>query len=168
MGLIVTVMVVGVGQTLTSTPQLFAQPSYYGQFTDSGQLNKGDKVRIAGVDVGQVEAIKIDGDHVVMKFSTGSNTIGTESRLAIKTDTILGKKVLEIEPRGTQTLRPGGVLPRGQSTTPYQIYDAVFDRFWRARRSSLPISEVTSLIPASPDTANAVSPSGLPTPVGPS
>ena len=100
MGLVVTVMVVGVGQTLTSTPQLFAQPSYFGQFTDSGQLNKGDKVRIAGVDVGDVEAIKIDGDHVVMKFSTGSETIGTESRLAIKTDTILGKKVLEIEPRG--------------------------------------------------------------------
>ncbi|HEY2197033.1 MAG TPA: MCE family protein [Mycobacterium sp.] len=127
MGLIVTVMVVGVGQTLTSTPQLFAAPSYYGQFTDSGQLNKGDKVRIAGVDVGDVEAIKIDGDHVVMKFSTGSNTIGTESRLAIKTDTILGKKVLEIEPRGTQTLRPGAMLPLGQSTTPYQIYDAFFD-----------------------------------------
>ena len=127
MGLIVTVLAVGVGQSLTSIPQLFAQPSYYGQFTDSGQLNKGDKVRIAGVDVGQVLAIKIDGDHVLMKFSTGSDTIGTESRLAIKTDTILGKKVLEIEPRGTQTLRPNGVLPLGQSTTPYQIYDAFFD-----------------------------------------
>src|SRR5258708_37171863 len=127
MGLIVTVLIVGGGQTLTSTTQLFAQPNYFGQFTDSGQLNKGDKVRIAGVDVGEVEAIKIDGDHIVMKFSTGSDTIGTESRLAIKTDTILGKKVLEIEPRGTQTLRPGGMLPLGQSTTPYQIYDAFFD-----------------------------------------
>ena len=127
MGVIVTVLAVAVGQTLTSIPQLFAQPNYFGQFTDSGQLNKGDKVRIAGVDVGQVEGIKIDGDHVVMKFSTGSETIGTESRLAIKTDTILGKKVLEIEPRGTQTLRPGGILPLGQSTTPYQIYDAFFD-----------------------------------------
>ena len=84
-------------------------------------------MRIAGVDVGDVEAIKIDGDHIVMKFSTGSNTIGTESRLAIKTDTILGKKVLEIEPRGNQTLRPNGTLPIGQSTTPYQIYDAFFD-----------------------------------------
>lgn len=127
MGVIVTVMVVGVGQTLTSTPQLFAEPSYYGLFTDSGQLNKGDKVRIAGVDVGDVEAIKIDGDHIVMKFSTGSSTIGTESRLAIKTDTILGKKVLEIEPRGAQILRPNGTLGLGQTTTPYQIYDAFFD-----------------------------------------
>src|SRR6201996_9088441 len=127
MGLIVTVMAVAVGQTLTSVPMLWASPEYYGQFTDTGQLNKGDKVRIAGVDVGQILGIKIDGDHVVMKFSTGSTTIGTESRLAIKTDTILGKKVLEIEPRGTQTLRPNGTLPLGQSTTPYQIYDAFFD-----------------------------------------
>jgi phospholipid/cholesterol/gamma-HCH transport system substrate-binding protein len=127
MGLVVVVLVVVVGQTFTSVPMLFAQPSYYGQFTDTGQLNKGDKVRIAGVDVGTVEGTKIAGDHIVMKFSTGSNTIGTESRLAIKTDTILGKKVLEIEPRGTQTLRPGGMLPLGQSTAPYQIYDAFFD-----------------------------------------
>jgi phospholipid/cholesterol/gamma-HCH transport system substrate-binding protein len=127
MGIAVVLLVVAVGQTLTSVPMLFAQPSYYGQFTDTGQLNKGDKVRIAGVDVGHVEGIKIAGDHIVMKFSMGSNTIGTESRLAIKTDTILGKKVLEVEPRGTQTLRPNGVLPLGQSTTPYQIYDAFFD-----------------------------------------
>ncbi len=127
MGLVVLLLVVGVGQTFTSVPMLFASPGYYGQFTDAGGMTTGDKVRIAGLTVGQVQAIKIDGDHVVMKFSTGSNTIGTESRLAIKTDTILGKKVLEIEPRGTQTLRPNGTLPLGQSTTPYQIYDAFFD-----------------------------------------
>src|SRR5271165_1454401 len=127
MGLVVLLLVVGVGQTFTSVPMLFASPGYYGQFTDAGGMTTGDKVRIAGLTVGQVEDIKINGDHVVMKFSTGSNTIGTESRLAIKTDTILGKKVLEIEPRGIQTLRPGGTLPLGQSTTPYQIYDAFFD-----------------------------------------
>src|ERR1700720_2246286 len=127
MGLVVLLLVVGVGQTFTTVPMLFASPGYYGQFTDAGGMTTGDKVRIAGLTVGQVEDIKIDGDHVVMKFSTGSNTIGTESRLAIKTDTILGKKVLEIEPRGTQTLRPNGTLPLGQSTTPYQIYDAFFD-----------------------------------------
>src|SRR5271168_4486958 len=127
MGLVVVMLVVGVGQSFSSLPMLFATASYYGQFSDSGGLNKNDKVRIVGMDVGTVQDVKIDGDHVVMKFSTGSDTIGTESRLAIKTDTILGKKVLEIEPRGTQTLRPGGTLPLGQSTTPYQIYDAFFD-----------------------------------------
>jgi phospholipid/cholesterol/gamma-HCH transport system substrate-binding protein len=79
------------------------------------------------MDVGTVQDLKIDGDHVMMKFSMGTRTIGTESRLAIRTDTLLGKKVLEIEPRGTRPLRPGAVLALGQSTTPYQIYDAFFD-----------------------------------------
>ncbi|BBZ42811.1 virulence factor Mce family protein [Mycobacterium parmense] len=127
MGITVLALVVAVGQSFTSIPMMFASPAYYGQFADTGQLNKNDKVRISGVNVGTVQALDIDGDHVLIKFSIGSNTIGTESRLAIKTDTILGKKVLEIEPRGTRTLRPGGVLPLGQSTTPYQLYDAVFD-----------------------------------------
>src|SRR6201998_2335660 len=127
MGVTLLVLVFAVGQSFTRIPMLFASPSYYGQFTDTGQLNKNDKVRISGVNVGTVQALDIDGDHVVIKFSIGGNTIGTESRLAIKTDPIRGKKVLEIEPRGTRTLRPGGTLPLGQSTTPYQLYDANFD-----------------------------------------
>ncbi|MGH3558245.1 MAG: MCE family protein [Mycobacterium sp.] len=127
MGLAVMILVIAFAQSMTSIPMLFAKPAYYAQFTDTGQLSKGDKVRIAGMNVGDVESLKIDGDHVVIKFTTGTNTIGTESRVAVKTDTILGKKVLEVEPRGTQPLRPGGVLPLGQSATPYQIYDAVFD-----------------------------------------
>ncbi|MGP0079172.1 MCE family protein [Mycobacterium sp.] len=127
MGVTVLMLVVAVGQSFTSVPMMFASPSYYGQFTDTGQLNKGNKVRISGVNVGTVQGFDIDGDHVLIKFTIGTNTIGTESRLAIKTDTILGKKVLEIEPRGSQTLRAGGVLPLGQSTTPYQLYEANSD-----------------------------------------
>jgi phospholipid/cholesterol/gamma-HCH transport system substrate-binding protein len=127
MGILVLVLVVGVGQSFASVPMLFAEPTYYGQFSDSGGINPGDKVRIAGVDVGDIQSLEIDGDHIVMGFSLGGNQIGTESRIAIRTDTILGKKVLEVEPRGTQTLRASGVLPVGQSTTPYQIYDAFFD-----------------------------------------
>jgi phospholipid/cholesterol/gamma-HCH transport system substrate-binding protein len=123
----VVILVVGVGQSFGSLPMLFATASYYAQFSDSGGLSKGDKVRIVGMDVGTVQDVEIDGDHAVMKFSTGTHTIGTESRVAIRTDTLLGKKVLEIEPRGNQPMRPNGVLPLGQSATPYQIYDAFFD-----------------------------------------
>ncbi|WP_156673295.1 MCE family protein, partial [Mycobacterium sp. E3251] len=127
MGITVLVLVVAVAQTFTSVPMLFASPSYYGQFANTGQLKKNDKVRISGVNVGKVQALEIDGNHVLIKFSVGGKRIGTESRLAIKTDNILGRKVLEIESRGTQTLRPGAVLPLRQSTIPYEIYDANFD-----------------------------------------
>jgi phospholipid/cholesterol/gamma-HCH transport system substrate-binding protein len=127
MGILVTILVIGVGQSFTAVPMLMAKPFYYGQFTDTGGLNPDDKVRIAGMDVGKIEKIEIDGDHIVMKFTIGTEHIGTESRLMIRTDTLLGKKVLEIEARGNQALKPNGMLPLGQSTTPYQIYDAFLD-----------------------------------------
>ncbi|EKF25847.1 mce related family protein [Mycolicibacterium hassiacum DSM 44199] len=127
MGIIVTVLVIGVGQSFASVPMLFATPVYYAHFSDTGGLLKGDKVRISGVDVGLVRSMEIDGDRVKIGFTLGGTQIGTDSRAAIRTDTILGRRNIEIEPRGDQPLRSNGVLPLGQTTTPYQIYDAFFD-----------------------------------------
>jgi len=127
MGIIILVLVVGVGQSFASVPMLFAQPTYYAHFRDTGGIRPGDKVRIAGVNVGQVRSTEIDGDKVKVGFTLNGTQIGTESRAAIRTDTILGRKNIEIEPRGSQPLQADGVLPIGQTTTPYQIYDAFFD-----------------------------------------
>ncbi|HEX7323606.1 MAG TPA: MCE family protein [Mycobacterium sp.] len=127
MGLVVLGLATAAGQAITNVPMLYARPAYYGQLTDSGQLHEGDNVRMAGMTVGAVQGLSIQGDHVLLKFTVGNNPIGTETRLAVKTDTILGKKVVEVEPRGTKLLKPGETLPIGQATTPYQIYDAIFD-----------------------------------------
>jgi phospholipid/cholesterol/gamma-HCH transport system substrate-binding protein len=127
MGIIILVVVLGVGQSFASVPMLFATPTYYAEFSDTGGLNGGDKVRIAGVDIGRVRSMAIDGDKVKIGYSLGGTQIGTESRAAIRTDTILGRRDIEIEPRGANPLRSNGVLPLGQTTTPYQIYDAFFD-----------------------------------------
>ena len=127
MGIIILLLVIGVGQSFASVPMIFAQPNYFAQFTDSAGLNPGDKVRIAGVDVGQVQSLKIDGDKVVIGYTLNGTKIGTDSRANIRTDTILGRKNLEIEPKGSKTLGANGVLPVSQTTTPYQIYDAFAD-----------------------------------------
>ena len=127
MGIILLVVAIGVGQSFASVPMLFATPTYYAQFSDTGGLNKSDKVRIAGVDVGKVRSMSIDGDKVVIGFGLDGTQIGTQTRASIRTDTILGRRNIELEPRGTDPLRPNGVLPLGQTTTPYQIYDAFFD-----------------------------------------
>jgi len=127
MGIILLVVAIGVGQSFASVPMLFATPTYYAQFSDTGGINKGDKVRIAGVDVGKVRSMRIDGDKVVIGYSLDGTQIGKETRASIRTDTILGRRNIELEPRGKDPLRPNGVLPLGQTTTPYQIYDAFFD-----------------------------------------
>src|SRR6201993_875605 len=126
-GILILLLVVGVGQSFSSVPMVWAQPSYYAQFKDAAGIRPGDKVRIAGVDVGQVTKTEIQGDHILVGFRLGGRRIGKDSRAAIRTETILGRKNIEIEPRGTEILRANDVLPIGQTTTPYQIYDAFFD-----------------------------------------
>jgi phospholipid/cholesterol/gamma-HCH transport system substrate-binding protein len=127
MAIAFVILLVGVGSSITSVPMLFAAPTYYAEFADTGALMVSDKVRIAGVDVGDVKSMDIVGDKVKIGFTVGDHLIGTDSRASIRTDTILGKKNVEIEPRGNKVLRPRDTLPIGQTTTPYQIYDAFFD-----------------------------------------
>ena len=55
----------------------------------------------------------------------GSERFGTEAGCD-PTDTILGKKVSNSS-RAATRCAAGATLPVGQSTTPYQIYDAFFD-----------------------------------------
>ena len=127
MGIVILALVIGVGQSFASVPMIFATPTYFAQFSDTGGLNTGDKVRVAGVDVGEIRSLEIEGDKVRIGYSLEGIKIGTDSRANIRTDTILGRKNLEIEPRGSKPLGANGVLPLGQTTTPYQIYDAFFD-----------------------------------------
>jgi phospholipid/cholesterol/gamma-HCH transport system substrate-binding protein len=98
-GLLVVIMVIGVGQSFASVPMLFAKPMYYAHFADSAGSSPGDKVRVSGVDVGQIKSLKIDGDRVKVGFTLGDQRIGSDSRVSIRTDTILGKRVMEIDPR---------------------------------------------------------------------
>ena len=127
LGLVILVMVVAVGQSFASVPMLFAKPMYYAYFTDAAGSHAGDKVRISGFDVGQLKSIDIEGDRVKVGFVLGNYRIGSDSRVSIRTDTILGKRVMEIEPRGSKPLVVNGILPLEQSTTPYQLYDAFSD-----------------------------------------
>ncbi len=100
MGILILVLVIGVGQSFASVPMIFATPTYYAQFTDTGGLNPGDKVRVAGVDVGEIRSMEIEGDKVVIGYSLTGHKVGTDSRANIRTDTILGRKNMEIEPKG--------------------------------------------------------------------
>jgi len=69
----------------------------------------------------------------VIKFSIVTNTIGTESRWRIRTDTSADKKVMEYEARGSQQLRPGCQLDGlGRSTT----YDQIMTHSSKSQRPS--------------------------------
>ena len=81
MGILILLLVIGVGQSFASVPMLFAQPTYYAQFSDTGGMSGGDKVRIAGVDVGEVRSMEIEGDKVKIGYTlNGTRSAPTAGR----------------------------------------------------------------------------------------
>ncbi len=98
------------------------------EFTDTGGINTGDKVEIAGVNVGLVRSLAIRGNKVVDRILVGrQDDREGKSRWRFAPTPFSAVRICEIEPRGSEPLRPNGVLPSAQTTTPYQIYDAFVD-----------------------------------------
>ncbi len=125
----IVVLVVVVGQSFSSLPMLFAAATYYAQFSDSGGVSKGDKVRIVGMDVGRVQARS--RSTATRLWSRSLWTATRSARTAgwrFAPTPFLAAGTCSRSSRAARTpLQPKGILPSGQTTIPYQVYDAFFD-----------------------------------------
>ncbi|MFT3715422.1 MAG: MlaD family protein [Gordonia sp. (in: high G+C Gram-positive bacteria)] len=71
--------------------------TYSADFAQAGGIRPGDKVRVAGIDVGQVEATKLAGDHVNVKMKVDNDVHVTDNGSAeIKMSTLLGQRFVDI------------------------------------------------------------------------
>ena len=86
-GVVVVALVIGVGSTLTSVPMLFAVPTYYGQFSDTGGLNLGDKVRIAGEPERETRA-KREKDGIPVDDNTWNDICAAGAKLKVSRQTL--------------------------------------------------------------------------------
>jgi phospholipid/cholesterol/gamma-HCH transport system substrate-binding protein len=106
-------------------PLIGGGDTYYAAFSESGGLKANDEVRIAGVRVGKVETVELDGDHVKVTFriDTGSG-FGDDTRAAIKVKTLLGAMYLALEPAGEGQLEEGSEIPVERTSSPYDVVEA--------------------------------------------
>jgi phospholipid/cholesterol/gamma-HCH transport system substrate-binding protein len=108
-----------------------AATGYFAQFSNASGLQPGDTVRIAGVEVGKVSAVRLQGKYSEVSFSVDTNQhLTTNSAAAIYFENLLGQRFLGILPGkpGGEPLKPGGVIPMTR-TTPALNLTAVFDGF---------------------------------------
>jgi phospholipid/cholesterol/gamma-HCH transport system substrate-binding protein len=99
--------------------------TYYADFSEAGGLKPNDEVRIAGVRVGQVDSVSLDGDHVKVAFRIENGAdFGTDTRAAIKVQTLLGAMYLALEPAGPGQLSEGSEIPTSRTTSPYDVVQA--------------------------------------------
>lgn len=126
-GVLLTVMGVLAAQFYHQVPLLGAHRSYAGLFADTGGLVVGDEVQVAGIGVGEVESVTIDGDRVKISFSAEGVTLRDRTELAIKTKTALGTRYLEVRSDGDAPLGAADVIPLARTSTPYLLTDALGD-----------------------------------------
>lgn len=120
-------MAVLAAQFYDQAPLIGAHRTYEGYFSDTGGLAVGDDVQVAGVAVGKVESIAIDGPQVRIGFTASGVTLRDRTELAIKTSTALGTKYLQVNSLGNDTLAVDQVVPLSRTTSPYTLTDALGD-----------------------------------------
>ncbi|QDQ94233.1 MCE family protein [Rhodococcus sp. WB9] len=109
---------------LDSLPFIGAGSTYHAEFSEAAGLKPSNEVRIAGVKVGKVTSVELDGDHVDVAFKVSDAWVGNETSASIQIKTILGQKYLALDPRGSDTLNPSDVIPLDRTTSPYDVIEA--------------------------------------------
>jgi len=98
---------------------------YYAEFSEAGGLQVNDEVRIAGVRVGKVKSIELDGDKVKVGFRVESDAdFGKETHAAIRVKTLLGAMYLALEPAGEGQLEEDSTIPVERTSSPFDVVDA--------------------------------------------
>lgn len=106
-------------------PLIGGGDTYYADFSEAGGLKANDEVRIAGVRVGKVESVTLDGNHVKVTFRVKTDSeFGDQTRVAIKVKTLLGAMFLALEPAGSGQLANGTEIPEERTSSPYDVVDA--------------------------------------------
>lgn len=123
-GLVVLGLALTVAMYSDDLPIIGGGTSYSAEFTEAAGLEPADEVRIAGVKVGKVSDVDLEGDRVVVTFKVKDAWVGDETSAAIKIKTLLGQKYLALEPGGRDVLDPAQRIPRERTTAPYDVLEA--------------------------------------------
>ncbi|MCL3819672.1 MCE family protein [Aeromicrobium wangtongii] len=101
---------------------------YHAEFAEIGGLKPGNEVRVAGVSVGNVQKIALDGPKVRVTFKLDKGIdFGTESGADIRVRTLLGAEYLALTPAGPGQLPKGATIPLERTIAPYDVVQAFSD-----------------------------------------
>ena len=125
-GISVLVAAVVAAFSYDKIPFVKGTSDYSAYFAEAGGIKPGSDVRVSGMSVGRVSDVKLDGTKVLVDFTVRNGVeLGDRTEAAIKAETVLGTKMLEITPRGDGEL--AGTIPLERTKSPYDLPTALGD-----------------------------------------
>lgn len=125
-GIVGTAALLAGTYSLTSLP-LIVGPTYHAEFAESGGIEKGAPVWVAGVSVGKVTDVELTGNKVVVSFTAKGVRLGDQTTVAIKTGSLLGKLFLGVTPAGNGEMEGGATIPLARTSSPYNLSRSMED-----------------------------------------
>ncbi|HLS76741.1 MAG TPA: MlaD family protein [Nocardia sp.] len=103
----------------------FGKVTYEAEFAQAAQLTPGDQVSTAGVPIGTVESLRLDGDRVLVRMSIDRDVdLGAQTRASIKLTTLLGSRYVDIAPAGEGSV-PDRRIRLSHTSVPYDLQTAL-------------------------------------------
>lgn len=99
----------------------FRGTNFTAEFSDASGLRTGNIVQVAGIRVGRVNDVTIDGDKVLVHFDVHDAELGTKTRASVQVLNLLGEKYLDLVPQGSGELDSGGTIPLSRTDAGYDI-----------------------------------------------
>ena len=125
-GILVVVFAVIAAFSYDKIPFIKGTSDYSAYFAEAGGIKPGSDVRVSGMSVGRVSDVKLEGTKVLVDFTVRNGIeLGDRTEAAIKVETVLGNKMLEITPRGDGRL--DGTIPLERTKSPYDLPTALGD-----------------------------------------
>jgi phospholipid/cholesterol/gamma-HCH transport system substrate-binding protein len=123
-GVAVVSVIAAFALSFSDIPFLNGSKRYSAYFSEASGLMSGADVQVAGLKVGKVADITLDGSKVLVTFDVSDDIrLGDRSEAEVKTKSLLGTKVLAITTRGEQLL--SGPIPLQRTRPAYQLSDAL-------------------------------------------
>src|SRR6185437_8409947 len=127
-GVTLIVLCIAVGLRPEQLASLATSLRYQALFTQVGGLMAGNDVTVSGIKVGTVTDIALDDGQALVGFTIkAALRLGDSTTAHIRTGSLLGQRVLTLEPAGRARLRPSETIPTSRTSSPYSITDAVGD-----------------------------------------
>jgi phospholipid/cholesterol/gamma-HCH transport system substrate-binding protein len=95
-------------------------------FSEAGNLQVGNDVRLVGQPIGKVTSVGLDGDAVLVKMDIDRGVaLRGQTHAQVKTATALGVKYVALIPAGGGVLKSGDRIPLSRTKSAYDITQAL-------------------------------------------
>ncbi|OBK80320.1 mammalian cell entry protein [Mycolicibacter heraklionensis] len=125
-GVVLVALIIMVGLQPKQLLAMATSIRYQALFAEAGGLSAGNNVKVSGVNVGTVSGVSLDHGKALVSFAVDSRVrLGVDTTAHIGIATLLGERVLVIEPRGSGSIGARGVIPLARTASPYSLTDAL-------------------------------------------